>query len=290
MDDDVSGCGPAMFAAAAAGAGKVTRKGNLCSAQCWKDGQEVRVIVDDLLPCVDRRPAFGGHVEALDDLLLQKAYAKLQGSYEWILSADWAKSEVPHEALGWENPTSLDSEHPLAPLAMEHALAMAKALYATPASGSEGQSSQQFLESFVDEFAGGEQADRSIEIAALENNMATASNPGEIAAGGPSAHPVIGKGKALKVTLAEPAWVKITIEQLHGNRSIFLNIYEDDGEAWMQDASGFATQTEEEFVLEVYLQPKEKPYLIVPSMTLDTYSCGYDISIDSSAEIEVERA
>merc|ERR1712196_460550 len=111
-----------MFASAREGAGNVKPVGNgLYLAKCWQSGVEKSVLVDSLLPCIDARPAFGGSVNQVEDLLLQKAYAQLHGSYEWILSADWPKAQMPHEALGWQAPDALDQEHPLAALAMGHA-------------------------------------------------------------------------------------------------------------------------------------------------------------------------
>jgi len=286
MADDIAGCKPAMFAAAREGMGEVQHCGNgLYRVICSKNGQEEVVMVDDLLPCIDRRPAFGGSVGQKEDLILQKGYAKLHGSYEWILCADWSKSTVPHTALGWEAPQSLDQEHPLAPLAMEHALAVANALFSTPLSGTSGQTGKDFLHTFAGEFS---QGDSAQEINSLENAMDNASSSG--IAGGPSGIPVMGKGKTLKVSPSEAGWVKIAVNQLGTKCSVFINVYVDNGEEWLQNASGFAHQQEQECVLEVYLEPRDQPYLVVAAATLDSFGNDFTLDIDSSVELTVVEA
>jgi len=283
-------CNPTMFNAARQGAGKVEHLGHgLYEARCWKGGTEQRVLVDELLPSIDKRPAFGGSKQDVEDLILQKAYAKLHGSYEWILSADWSKASLPHDAECWKAPKGLDSEHPLAAVAMQHALSMAEGLYGSPLAGKEGQSQQHFLEEFASEFSSGTKAQRDLEIASLENRVGAIPVGEMVVSGGPSQQPVMADGRTLHLSPSEAAWVRIVVSQPAGHRSVFLNIYEDDGDVWMQNASGFAHQQKEEFVFEVYLEPRDKPYLIVAAATLDSFGTDFTIDIESPVALDVRE-
>ena len=140
---------------------------------------------------------------------------------------------------------------------------------------------------FAGEFAGGSPGDRSVEIAQLENRAADVASA-EIA-GGPSGVPVMGKGKTLKISPSSETWIRIVVQQPKGNRSIFLNVYEDDGETWMQSQSGFAHQQEEQYSLEIFLTPRDKPYLVVAASTLDNYGNEFSIDIESPVELAVEE-
>ena len=55
----------------------------------------------------------------------------------------------------------------------------------------------------------------------------------------------------------------------------------------MQNASGFATQRDGEFDLEIYLQPRDMPYLVVASSTLDTFGSEFTIGIECPVELKV---
>jgi calpain-15 len=50
-----------------------------------KNGQKLNVVVDDFLPCLENKPAFSKGVENdLWLLILEKAWAKIHGSYDRI--------------------------------------------------------------------------------------------------------------------------------------------------------------------------------------------------------------
>ena len=52
-----------------------------------KNGRKVHIVLDDFIPCKDYRPAFSSaNGNELWVLLLEKAWAKLHGSYDRIIS------------------------------------------------------------------------------------------------------------------------------------------------------------------------------------------------------------
>jgi|TARA_B110000305_G_C19172102_1_gene507797 calpain-15 len=57
------------------------------AVEMTKNGYEVHIVLDDFVPCKDHRPAFSSaNGNELWVLLLEKAWAKLHGSYDRIIS------------------------------------------------------------------------------------------------------------------------------------------------------------------------------------------------------------
>ena len=51
-----------------------------------KNGEPVQIIVDSYLPCIDGQPAFStAHENEMWVLILEKAWAKIHGSYERVI-------------------------------------------------------------------------------------------------------------------------------------------------------------------------------------------------------------
>ena len=69
-----------------------------CTLQFWKRGAWRRVTIDDRLPCVDGAPLYARSASPHEMwvALLEKAYAKLHGSYEHLVCgfADYAMADL----------------------------------------------------------------------------------------------------------------------------------------------------------------------------------------------------
>ena len=61
---------------------KVTEEG-IYAVKLSKNGEQVEVVVDDYVPCLDNKPLFvKPDQNGMWGLILEKAWAKLHGSYE----------------------------------------------------------------------------------------------------------------------------------------------------------------------------------------------------------------
>eukprot|EP00656_Telonema_subtile_P056455 TRINITY_DN9023_c0_g1_i2.p1 TRINITY_DN9023_c0_g1~~TRINITY_DN9023_c0_g1_i2.p1 ORF type:complete len:824 (+),score=238.35 TRINITY_DN9023_c0_g1_i2:95-2566(+) len=307
MTDDLSGCGGAMFAAVCASEETATVDdlgNNAFRVVCRHRGEERQVYVDGYIPCIQGRPAFGSSRQELGALYTQKAYAKLCGSYEWLLQSDWgpkgnAASAPLTSQLGFTVPAGAVDSHPLARLAMSHAISTAEALFngasqeAAPAA-SKGffrnskpvlAGGREYLSSFTSDFAG-----QQGEINRLDQEVSQGIKPpARLAAGGPAQTMLIGQQPSLLIRVEEACFVKIHVDQCDGDHSIFVNVYKDGGECWMQEASGSARQTLEGYELSLHLEPNEKGYRVVASSTLATFSSEFSMSVESTAQILVEQ-
>lgn len=113
--------------------------------------------------------------------------------------------------------------------------------------------------------------------------------PDTLSAGGPSSITLLGKRPSLTIHVKESCWVKVTCEQPNGDHSIFVSVYREGDKSWNLESSGCAQQTLEGYVLEIYLEPSEKPYLVVASSTLDQFGADFSMRVESTSELLVRE-
>lgn len=318
MVDDLAGCGGALFGALSASptASAESLPNNGWCVKCSHRGEEQKVYVDGYIPCIQGRPAFGSTRADLAALYIQKAYAKLSGSYEWLLRSDWAPKSRAADApltsqLGYVVPRGSVDEHPLARLSMSHAITTAEALYngaknyrkkggwfgaekpeaaGKKSTGFFRDTKQDFvdgieyLNAFSSDFAGNQ-----AEINRLDSLVTNVKPPAGVAAGGPAQTTLIGRPPSLLIHVQEECWVRIVAECPGGDHSIFLNVYQDGGETWLQEASGYAKQTMEGYVLDLNLKPCEKGYRVVASCTLAAFASEFSMHVESTSELTVQE-
>ena len=101
----------------------------------------------------------------------------------------------------------------------------------------------QHLSAFTSDFAGDHAEISRMEQVVAAGIQEAITKPPMLSAGGPSSVTLLGKRPSLSLSVTESCWVKVICDQPSGDHSIFVSVYRDGGELWMQESSGYAKQT-----------------------------------------------
>eukprot|EP00658_Telonema_sp_P-2_P070172 TRINITY_DN59771_c0_g1_i2.p1 TRINITY_DN59771_c0_g1~~TRINITY_DN59771_c0_g1_i2.p1 ORF type:complete len:715 (-),score=195.85 TRINITY_DN59771_c0_g1_i2:26-2170(-) len=110
MTDDLAGCGGALFETLGAEMDKATVESlphNGVCVRCKFRGVMTEVFLDPYIPCIQGRPAFGCSRSQVQTMYIQKAYAKLAGSYQFLLTSDWSEHNKNLSLIHISEPTRL---------------------------------------------------------------------------------------------------------------------------------------------------------------------------------------
>jgi len=243
--------------------------GVFCVKCVGKDMQEHHVVVDDLLPCIDGVPAFTScsskdHSRAL---IVEKAYAKLFGSYEALLGS-WGASAAPEGAQGQEVPVT------------QFASARLSSIMCSPVGRRMKESGELSMAAISSHFAAQEMPRYSAPTHG--SSFDTDASTNMVTAVGSSA---VGCNPAYNVLTQKDAVLLVTVRASDDGPKLTgsLDVYSESGSSWIFVGSESCSQATH-LELEVPIPAQGSPYVVLPSLGPDS---GYALDIAATEEITV---
>jgi hypothetical protein len=236
-----------------------------------QSGVEEEVLVDDMVPCIDGMPVFtvpGANRQGKFALMVEKAYAKLNGSYEALLNMAWASAS----SVDVGPPPTNSTERCVQQMA-RHAAAGLNSLSSSPFGSLIGGAS---LSEMASSFAHADIPARKEIVASLGETNTCITTVG------------------MRSQVANPSYLvgvtedcHIVVEAYQSDKAPVLSggisVFSDTGASWTHVASEGVEQSKN-CVLEAALTAANSPYVVVPH--LGAYP--YEIEIAGTKEITVK--
>jgi len=240
--------------------------GAFCVKCVGADMEEHKVVVDDFIPCIDGRPAFTNCTEEdFKALIIEKAYAKLFGSYEALL-ASWSKADPTPGAEGQEIAIT------------DFATSRLRSLMCSPIGRRMKENGELSLDTISNHFAGQEMPNFSPPI---PKNDTDGGNNAMTSVGSHAT----GCNPSYSVVVPTDGVLLVTVSQNEGAQPLTgsVDVYSETGASWMFVGSKDCNQ-QEGFELEVPVPAAGSPYIVLPSLGPDS---GYTLEIAATVEVSV---
>lgn len=240
--------------------------GAYCVKCVGADMEEQRVVVDDFIPCIDGRPAFTNcTAEDLQALIIEKAYAKLFGSYEALL-ASWSKADPTLGAEGQEIAIT------------DFATSRLRSLMCSPIGRRMKDNGELSLDTISNHFAGLEMPNFALHT---PKNDTDGSQNAMTAVGSQAT----GCNPSYTVVVPTDGVLLITVSQNAGAQPLTgsVDVYSETGASWMFVGSKDCNH-QEGFELEVPVPAAGSPYIVLPALGPDS---GYTVEIAATVEVSV---
>jgi hypothetical protein len=240
--------------------------GAYCVKCVGKDLEEQLVVVDDFIPCIDGSPAFTNCTqEDVKALIVEKAYAKLFGSYEALLGA-------------WAQPGSTDGAQGQEVAITDYATSRLQSLMCSPIGRRMKESGELSLATISNHFATQEVPT----FAGPVPKHDTEGGRNVITAVGSHA---TGCNPSYSVVVPQDAVLLVTVTKNEGAQPFTgsLDVYSEMGSSWMFVGSKECSKADQ-LELEVPVPAAGSPYVVLPSLGPDS---GYTIDIAATEEVSV---
>jgi len=228
--------------------------------------EEVVVVVDDFIPCIEGRPAFTNcTADDFKALIIEKAYAKLFGSYEALLES-WAKPTPQSSAEGQEIAIT------------DYASSRLQSLMCSPIGRRMKESGELSLATISTHFTTFEAPTFALSVPAHD----TSGDKNAVTSVGATA---TGCNPAYSVIVPKDAVLLVTVTKNEGAPALTgsVDVYSETGASWMFVGSKQCNQ--QEFMeLEVPIPAGGSPYVVLPSLGPDS---GYTLEIAATEEVSV---
>lgn len=245
-----------------------TNAGVYCVKCIGPNLEESHVIVDDLLPCINGAPAFTATdcQQDLKVIIVEKAYAKLFGSYEALLGC-WAPPSTSVAAEGHEV------------LITEFATARLSSVMCSPVGRRMKEAGELSLASISNHFA-------AQNLPALASQLC-------IGTVGSSINPVTSVGSsaagcnaAYSISTNQDAVLKVSVFMIEGKKPLSgsLDVYSETGASWIFCGSRRCHEADH-LHLEVPISAAASPYVVVPTLGPGS---GYKLEIAATEEVSVK--
>jgi len=233
-------------------------------------GAEEEVLVDDMIPCIDGTPVFtipGDQRQGELTLVVEKAYAKLNGCYEALLNMSWASAS----SVDVGPPPTNSTERCIQQVA-RHAAAGLNSLISSPFGSLLNTGSMQEMAS---SFAHADRPARQEYVASLAETdcITTVGMRSQVT------------NPSYLISLKEDCHV--SIEAFQSSRKPLLSggiaVFSDTGASWTHVAA-HKVENSKDCCMNTLLTAANSPYVVVPH--LGAYP--YDVEIAGTKEITVK--
>jgi len=251
------------------------RSGAYCVKCITPDFKEKNVVVDDFLPCIDGIPAFSG--EDIKGLIVEKAYAKMLGSYEALMGS-WGESHVDDLEINNASERNI----------IEFACDRMSSIMSSPAGRRMKAAGELNFKAMLTHLKGPEWAadvshfnqESLQEMSYTKPNESSEMNAvtavGSFATGCNASYMVSNKRDAVLL-------VTVTKTDSSVDLTGSLDIYSETGAAWVFVGSERCKEVDY-MELEVPIPASMSPYIVLPSLGPDS---GYTIEIAATENIQV---